>query len=58
MGEKGVTSDLDGSALNVAIVNAHLDMASALLDLGADPKIQDLNGTPLHSLMWMRKKGS
>jgi uncharacterized protein len=49
----------DGStALNVAIINAHLDMASALLDLGADPKIQDLNGTPLHSLMWMRKPGA
>ena len=49
----------DGStALNMAIINAHLDMASALLDLGADPKIQDLNGTPLHSLMWMRKPGA
>jgi hypothetical protein len=49
----------DGSTiLNMAIINAHLDMASALLDLGADPKIQDLNGTPLHSLMWMRKPGA
>ncbi|MEO5926213.1 MAG: ankyrin repeat domain-containing protein [Bryobacteraceae bacterium] len=49
----------DGStALNMAIINAHLNMASALLDLGADPKIQDLNGTALHSLMWMRKPGA
>ncbi|MEP7355363.1 MAG: ankyrin repeat domain-containing protein [Acidobacteriota bacterium] len=49
----------DGStALNVAIINGHLNMASALLDLGADPKVQDLNGTPLHSLMWMRKPGA
>ncbi len=49
----------DGStALNMAIINAHLDMASALLDLGADPKIQDTNGTALHSLMWMRKPGA
>lgn len=48
----------NSTALNVAIINAHLDMASALLDLGADPKIQDGNGTPLHSLMWMRKPGA
>jgi ankyrin repeat protein len=28
---------------------------ASVLDYGADPKIQDLNGTPLHSLVWMRK---
>ncbi len=49
----------DGStALNMAIINGHYDLASTLLDLGADPKIQDLNGTPLHSLTWMRKPGT
>lgn len=49
----------DGStALNMAIINAHLDMASALLDLGANPKIEDINGTPLHTLMWVRKPGA
>jgi len=50
---------LDGSTtLNMAIINANYDMASVLLDFGADPKIQDLNGTPLHSLVWMRKPGT
>jgi ankyrin repeat protein len=50
---------MDGSTtLNMAIINAYYDMASVLLDYGADPKIQDLNGTPLHSLVWMRKPGT
>lgn len=49
----------DGStALNIAIINGHYDLASVLLDRGADPKIQDGNGTPLHSLTWMRKPGT
>lgn len=49
----------DGStALNMAIINGHYDLASALLDMGANPNIQDLNGTPLHSLAWMRKPGT
>ena len=29
-----------------------------LLDHGANPNVQDLNGTPLHSLVWMRKPGT
>jgi ankyrin repeat protein len=49
----------DGSTLlNMAIVNAHYDLASVLLDYGANPNIQDLNGTPLHSVMWMHKPGT
>jgi ankyrin repeat protein len=50
---------IDGSTtLNMAIINAYYDMASVLLDLGANPNVQDLNGTPLHSLVWMRKPGT
>jgi ankyrin repeat protein len=49
----------DGSTtLNMAIINAYYDMASVLLDYGANPNVQDLNGTPLHSLVWMRKPGT
>ena len=34
------------------------DLASVLLDHGANPNVQDLNGTPLHSVVWMRKPGT
>jgi uncharacterized protein len=50
---------VDGSTtLNMSIINAYYDMASVLLDYGANPNVQDLNGTPLHSLVWMRKPGT
>jgi uncharacterized protein len=50
---------IDGSTtLNMAVVNAYFDMASMLLDHGANPNVQDLNGTPLHSVVWMRKPGT
>jgi ankyrin repeat protein len=50
---------LDGSTtLNMAVINAYYEMASMLLDHGANPNVQDLNGTPLHSLVWMRKPGT
>jgi hypothetical protein len=42
----------------MAVINAYYDMASVLLDYGANPNVQDLNGTPLHSLVWMRKPGT
>jgi uncharacterized protein len=49
----------DGTtALNMAIINGNYDLASALLDAGANPNIEDINGTPLHSLAWMRKPGT
>jgi len=50
---------VDGSTtLNMAVINAYFDMASMLLDFGANPNVQDLNGTPLHSVVWMRKPGT
>lgn len=49
----------DGSTvLSMAIINAYYDMAAMLLDAGADPNVSDNNGSPLHSLMWMRRPGS
>ena len=48
-------ADPDGtSALTIAILNAHYDMAIALLDLGADPNLVDLTGTgPLYAVIDM-----
>ena len=35
--------------------NGHYEMASVLLDLGADPKDMRSGYTPLHILSWIRK---
>jgi ankyrin repeat protein len=49
----------DGTAaLAMAIVNGYYDIASELLDLGADPNQTDSRGSALHSLAWMRKPGA
>jgi hypothetical protein len=49
----------DGSsALNMAVINAHYDLASMLLDKGANPNVPDPNGSPLHSVIWLRKPGT
>jgi uncharacterized protein len=47
--------DPDGTtALTFAILNAHYDTASMLLDLGADPKVADARGmTPLYAAVDM-----
>ncbi len=45
------------SALHLAVMNAHFDLAAALLDAGANPNA-DLPGyTPLHALTVVRKPG-
>jgi ankyrin repeat protein len=44
-------TDPDGTtALMVAIINAHFDLAHVLLEKGADPNIADINGTA--ALYW------
>ena len=49
----------DGTtALNMAAVNAYYDLASVLLDLGANPNAQDPRGSALHSVVWLRKPGT
>ena len=42
----------------MAVVNAYYDLASVLLDRGADPNAPDPRGSALHSLVWMRKPGT
>ncbi len=43
------------SALTVAIENGRFELASILLDLGADPNDMRSGYTPLHILSWVRK---
>jgi uncharacterized protein len=49
----------DGTtALNMAAVNAYYDLASMMLDLGANPNAPDPRGSALHSVVWLRKPGT
>ncbi len=43
------------SALILAIENGHFELATLLLDAGADPNDQRSGFTPLHTLTWVRK---
>ncbi|MSU73304.1 MAG: ankyrin repeat domain-containing protein, partial [Opitutus sp.] len=43
------------SALSLAIENGRYELASVLLDLGADPSDMRSGYTPLHILSWIRK---
>ena len=46
---------VDGtSALVVAIINAHYELAASLLDKGADPNVDGPGGTALHALVRAR----
>ena len=45
------------SALLLATSNAHFELASILLDAGADPNAAVPGWTPLHAITWMRKPG-
>jgi uncharacterized protein len=43
------------SPLVLAITNAHFELASTLLELGADPNADGQGWTPLHQLAWTRR---
>jgi uncharacterized protein len=45
------------SALVVAVGNAHYELASVLLDAGANPNAAAQGWTALHQLTWVRKPG-
>jgi ankyrin repeat protein len=49
------TGTAGASALQIAIVNAHFELAAELLDRGADPNTSTLGWTPLHQLAWTRR---
>jgi hypothetical protein len=42
----------------MAAVNAYFELASVLLDEGADPNLPDPRGSPLHTVAWLRKPGA
>ena len=46
------------SALAMAVINAHFDVAGVLVDNGADPNAPDARGSILHALAWIRKPGA
>ena len=46
------------SALVLAVANAHFELASALLDAGADPNAAAQGWTALHEITWVRKPGA
>jgi ankyrin repeat protein len=45
------------SALHIAVVNGHFELAAMLLDAGADPNAAAVGYTPLHILTVVRKPG-
>jgi ankyrin repeat protein len=46
------------SALAMAVINAHFDIAGLLLEHGADPNAPDARGSILHALAWIRRPGA
>ena len=46
------------SALAMAVINAHFEIASLLLENGADPNAPDARGSILHALTWIRRPGT
>ncbi len=46
------------SALAMAVINAHFEVAGVLVDNGADPNAPDARGSILHALAWIRKPGA
>jgi uncharacterized protein len=52
------SGDLPGiSALVLAVSTAHYELASLLLDAGADPNVDAAGWTALHEVIWIRKPG-
>ncbi len=45
------------SALEIAVSNAHFELAALLLEKGADPNAAGPGWTPLHTVSWVRKPG-
>jgi ankyrin repeat protein len=45
------------SAMVLAVANAHYELASVLLDAGADPNAAAQGWTALHQITWVRKPG-
>src|SRR5579872_841560 len=56
--QSGRTTGVSGiSAMVLAVANAHYELASVLLDAGADPNAAAQGWTALHQITWVRKPG-
>ena len=49
--------EVGASALEIAVSNAHFELAALLLERGADPNAAGPGWTPLHTVSWVRKPG-
>ena len=49
--------EVGASALEVAVSNAHFEVAALLLERGANPDAAGPGWTPLHTVSWVRKPG-
>jgi ankyrin repeat protein len=49
------TGTAGAGALQIAIINAHFELAADLLDRGANPNASAVGWTPLHQIAWTRK---
>ncbi len=56
--ESGAATSAGTSALVLAVTNAHYELASVLLDAGADPNAADSGMTALHVISGVRKPGT
>ncbi|MBM3784593.1 MAG: hypothetical protein FJW30_09560 [Acidobacteria bacterium] len=56
-GQRDTDNVTGPNPLLLAVANAHYDLASQLLDLGADPNFAGPGWTALHILTWVRKPG-
>ncbi len=45
------------TAMNLAVANAHYELAAMLLDAGADPNAAGQGWTALHTVTWIRQPG-
>ncbi len=56
-GRGGASAGGGPTALVLAVANAHFELASMLLDAGADPNAAAQGWTALHQITWVRKPG-
>jgi len=55
---RGGDPTIGTSAVVLAVENAHFELASMLLDAGADPNAAAQGWTALHEITWVRKPGT
>ena len=54
----GANNNPPTAAINIAVLNADFDLASLLLDAGANPNVRDARGFPIHVVVWLHKPGA